>query len=41
MDVLAPQFQGRCRAWLRWYNHHRPHGALAGSPPISRLPHST
>jgi len=24
--------------WLRWYNHHRPHGALAGSPPISRLP---
>jgi len=26
--------------WLRWYNHHRPHGALAGSPPISTLPHS-
>jgi transposase InsO family protein len=23
--------------WLTWYNHHRPHGALAGRPPISRL----
>jgi transposase InsO family protein len=24
--------------WLLWYNLHRPHGALAGCPPISRLP---
>ncbi len=24
-------------AWLKEYNHHRPHTALAGQPPISRL----
>ena len=23
--------------WTRWYNNHRPHGALAGQPPTSRL----
>ncbi len=23
--------------WLAWYNHRRPHAALGGSPPISRL----
>lgn len=23
--------------YLRWYNNHRPHGALNGNPPISRL----
>jgi transposase InsO family protein len=22
--------------WLHWYNHHRPHSALGGSPPITR-----
>ena len=22
--------------WLHWYNHHRPHSALGGHPPISR-----
>ena len=22
--------------WLHWYNHHRPHTALDGNPPISR-----
>jgi transposase InsO family protein len=22
--------------WLHWYNHHRPHTALGGHPPISR-----
>ena len=22
--------------WLHWYNHHRPHSALGGRPPISR-----
>jgi transposase InsO family protein len=26
--------------WTRWYNHHRPHGALAGKPPISRVSHA-
>ena len=26
------------RAWLRFYNEHRPHGALNSLPPISRLP---
>jgi transposase InsO family protein len=24
-------------AWLHYYNHHRPHSALNGQPPISRL----
>ena len=24
--------------WLAWYNHQRPHAALGGSPPVSRLP---
>ena len=23
--------------YLRWYNRHRPHGSLAGQPPISRV----
>ena len=23
--------------YLRWYNHHRPHGSLGGRPPISRV----
>ena len=23
--------------YLRWYNHHRPHGSLNGRPPISRI----
>jgi len=22
--------------WLHWYNHHRPHSALSGRPPITR-----
>jgi transposase InsO family protein len=22
--------------WLHWYNHHRPHTALGGHPPITR-----
>jgi transposase InsO family protein len=26
-------------SFLRWYNHRRPHGALGGSPPISRVSH--
>jgi transposase InsO family protein len=24
-------------AWLHWYNHHRPHTAIGGHPPITRL----
>lgn len=24
-------------AWLHYYNHHRPHSALGGQPPVSRL----
>jgi transposase InsO family protein len=24
------------RPWLHWYNHHRPHSALGGRPPITR-----
>ncbi|WP_143021418.1 integrase core domain-containing protein, partial [Prauserella marina] len=23
--------------WLHQYNHHRPHSALSGRPPITRL----
>jgi transposase InsO family protein len=26
--------------WLRWYNNHRPHGAINGHPPTSRVPHA-
>ena len=26
------------RPWLHRYNHHRPHSALGGQPPLSRLP---
>ena len=25
-------------SWLRWYNHRRPHAALAGYPPCARVP---
>jgi transposase InsO family protein len=25
------------RAWLHFYNHHRPHSALGGQPPVTRL----
>ncbi|WP_285575177.1 integrase core domain-containing protein, partial [Geothrix limicola] len=24
-------------AWLHFYNHHRPHSALGGQPPVTRL----
>lgn len=24
-------------AWLHFYNHHRPHSAIGGQPPITRL----
>jgi transposase InsO family protein len=27
--------------WLHRYNHHRPHSAIGGKPPISRLPPQT
>jgi transposase InsO family protein len=35
-----PSSRHRARAlpgWVRWYNHHRPHGSLGGQPPISRI----
>lgn len=25
------------KAWLHYYNHHRPHSALGGQPPVTRL----
>src|SRR5262249_38426822 len=37
---VYPSSVHRARAlpgWTRWYNHHRPHGALGGHPPISRI----
>jgi transposase InsO family protein len=37
-----PSSHHRSRAlagWLRWYNRRRPHGSLAGRPPISRVSH--
>ena len=27
------------RPWIEAYNHHRPHSALRGNPPVSRLAH--
>lgn len=27
--------------WLHIYNHHRPHTALGGQPPASRVPNLT
>lgn len=35
-----PSSAHRARAlpgYIRWYNHHRPHSALGGRPPISRV----
>lgn len=37
-----PSSHHRARAlagWTRWYNRRRPHGSLAGKPPISRVAH--
>jgi transposase InsO family protein len=37
-----PSSHHRTRAlsgWIRWYNHHRPHGSLKGKPPLSRVSH--
>jgi transposase InsO family protein len=39
---IYPSSQHRSRAlpgWLRHYNRRRPHGSLAGKPPISRVSH--
>ena len=32
---------GAMRAWIDTYNHSRPHSALCGKPPISRLVHQS
>ena len=37
---IYPTSSHRARAlpgWLRWYNNHRPHGGIAGHPPITRI----
>ena len=37
---IYPSSIHRTRAlpgWIRWYNTHRPHGSLAGHPPITRV----
>jgi len=39
---IYPSSAHRARAlhgWVRWYNHHRPHGSLTG-PPITRVSHA-
>jgi transposase InsO family protein len=39
---VYPTSAHRARAlpgWLRWYNRHRPHSALGGLPPLSRVSH--
>jgi transposase InsO family protein len=41
--LVYPTSSHRARAlpgWLRWYNHHRPHGGIGGQPPISRVSHA-
>ncbi|MBV8092493.1 MAG: transposase [Acetobacteraceae bacterium] len=30
---------GAMQSWIAMYNHHRPHSALGGKPPVSRLAH--
>ena len=38
-----PTSAHRARAlpgWLRWYNNHRPHGAINGHPPTTRISHA-
>ncbi|MGH3427154.1 MAG: integrase core domain-containing protein, partial [Mycobacteriales bacterium] len=41
--LIYPTSRHRARAlpgWTRWYNNHRPHGAIAGKPPITRISHA-
>ena len=40
---IYPSSAHRARAlpdWIRWYNHHRPHGGIGGHPPLSRISHA-
>jgi transposase InsO family protein len=42
-DHIYPSSSHRAKAlpgWLRWYNNHRPYGALHGQPPITRISHA-
>jgi transposase InsO family protein len=41
--LIYPTSNHRARAlpgWTRWYNNHRPHGAINGQPPLSRVSHA-
>ena len=35
--VREPARRAALAGWLHQYNHHRPHSALGGQPPITRL----
>jgi len=40
---IYPTSSHRAKAlpgWTRWYNNHRPHGAIDGHPPITRISHA-
>ena len=37
VDWIESARRNALPAWLQAYNHHRPHTAIGGHPPISRL----
>ena len=37
MHARPPQCEAAYQTWLHHYNHHRPHTALDGQTPASRI----